>query len=349
MSTPDVPRPVFLSHPSSLEHDPGMHPERAARITAIERELESRGWLGYERVASPAVAREVLERVHPPAYVSRLEALSARGGGRIDLDTAMSAGSFAAALHAAGGAVALVERLVAGSAPTGFSAHRPPGHHAPSAQAMGFCLFNNIAVAATHAVRELGLERVLILDWDIHHGNGTNDIFHASDEVLFASIHQSPLYPGTGPADDVGSGDGRGYTVNLPVPPGSGDAVFVSLVRDVLVPLARLFRPQLILVSAGYDAHREDPLGECAVSEGGYAAMAALARGLAQELGVSVGGVLEGGYALGALATGVAVTMSALADGSGAAGGAVEGVAALAVAPLAEAALARLRPYWPGL
>src|SRR5205085_1529038 len=163
-------------------------------------------------------------------------------------------------LHAAGGAVRLVDMLLDGAVPTGFSVHRPPGHHATRDRAMGFCLFNNVAVATQHALDRRGLERVLVFDWDVHHGNGTNDIFHASDQVLFISIHQSPLYPGTGPARDAGSGAGEGFTVNLPVPPGSGDALYQSLVEHVVRPLAAAFEPQLILISAGYDAHREDPL-----------------------------------------------------------------------------------------
>jgi acetoin utilization deacetylase AcuC-like enzyme len=336
---------AYLSHPSSLEHDMGPHPEQPARIVAIERELEARGWLGLERVSSPAVERALLERVHPPAYIAALERLSAAGGGRIDPDTSMSAGSFEAALHAAGGAVELVARLLDGRARTGLSAHRPPGHHAERARAMGFCLFNNVAVAARFALDELGLERVMILDWDVHHGNGTNDIFHDSDEVLFVSIHQSPLYPGTGAAADVGSGAGRGFTINLPVPPGSGDAEFCSLVAHVAVPLGRAFAPQLVLVSAGYDAHRDDPLASCAVTEFGYAAMTRMVLALGAEVGAPVGLVLEGGYALRALAASVAATCEALARQKEAPDGAAQ-------APPTELALrarARAQRYWPAL
>ena len=266
--------PVLLEHPSSLEHDTGRHPEQAARIVAIDEELSRRDWLGYERVLSSRAARSTVAAVHAEAYIARIERASIAGGGHIDADTIMSDGSFEAAYHAAGGAVELVDRLLDGAAPFGFSAHRPPGHHAEPARAMGFCLFNNVAVAARHALDAHGLERVMILDWDVHHGNGTNDIFHAEPRVLFVSIHQSPLYPGTGPASDVGSGDGIGYTVNLPVAPGSGDDVFRSLVDGVAVPLAREFAPELVLISAGFDAHREDPLAECTVTEDGFAAMA---------------------------------------------------------------------------
>jgi acetoin utilization deacetylase AcuC-like enzyme len=342
--------PVFLSHPSSLEHGAGgdgYHPEQPARIVAIERELERRGGLGLRRIESPAVPRSVLERVHPPAYVDAIAAISERGGGRIDLDTAMSAGSYNAALHAAGGAVALVELLVAGEAASGFSAHRPPGHHAPRAQAMGFCLFNNIAVAAAHALEGLGLERVLILDWDVHHGNGTNDIFHASDRVLFVSIHQSPLYPGTGSARDVGSGAGQGYTVNLPVPAGTGDGDYISLIEHLVVPLGERFAPQLVLISAGYDAHRDDPLAGCEVTEDGYGEMTATVRRLATALGAPVGYVLEGGYDLRALASSVARTLEELAEPEPELQTARP--AAAPPTPLTRAALDRLARHWPGL
>jgi acetoin utilization deacetylase AcuC-like enzyme len=304
--------PVFLHHESSLRHDTGSHPEQPARIVAIERELAARAWLGFSPLQSPEVSREVLTAVHPSSHVELIEALAARGGGPIDMDTVVSEGSYEAALHAAGGAVAMVELLLSGDAPYGFSAHRPPGHHAEPARAMGFCLFNNVSVAARYALSAGGLERVMIVDWDVHHGNGTNDIFHSSPEVLFVSIHQSPLYPGTGPAADAGSGDGAGFTVNLPVPPGSGDAEFCSMVADVAVPRAREFEPELMLISAGYDAHAEDPLAECLVTEDGYAAMTRSLREVCSSLGVPLGVVLEGGYALGALARSVAATMEAL-------------------------------------
>jgi acetoin utilization deacetylase AcuC-like enzyme len=340
-----TPPPVFLHHRSSLDHDTGAHPERAARIVAIERELEQLGWLGFELVDSPAVERETLTAVHRDSHVELIERASARGGGALDLDTVISGGSFEAALHAAGGAVALVDLLLDGSAPSGFSSHRPPGHHAEPGKAMGFCLFNNIAVAARHAVSARGLERVLILDWDVHHGNGTNDIFRASREVLFVSIHQRALYPGTGPVTDVGVGDAAGYTVNLPVAAGSGDAVYTSLVEHVAVPLTRAYQPQLVLISAGYDAHRDDPLAGCTVTETGFAAMTSSMRRVCTELEVPLGGVLEGGYELGALARSVAVTLEVL--GGVAAPAAT--VDAPAVAPEAVEARGRLEEWWPGL
>jgi len=281
-------------------------------MVAIEHELAARDWLGFERVTSPAIDRALLHTVHPEAYVTLIEQACANGGGQLDVDTVVSPHSFEAALHAAGGAVRMVELLLDGSAPCGFSAHRPPGHHAVTARAMGFCLFNNIALAARYALDAGGLDRVMIVDWDVHHGNGTNDIFHESDRVLFVSIHQSPLYPGTGPASDVGSGEGRGFTVNLPVAAGADDRLFCALVDQVAVPLAQAFAPQLMLISAGYDAHRDDPLGSCELTEEGYAAMTRSLRSVCEALGIPVGCVLEGGYALGALAQSVAATLAAL-------------------------------------
>jgi acetoin utilization deacetylase AcuC-like enzyme len=187
----------------------------------------------------------------------------------------------------------------------------------------------------------------MILDWDVHHGNGTNDIFHQSDQVLFVSIHQSPLYPGTGPPGDVGSGAGQGFTVNLPVAPRSGDEVFSSLVEQVAVPLARAWEPQLVLISAGYDAHFEDPLADCRVTDEGYAAMARSMSGVCSDLGVPLGCVLEGGYALGALARGVAATMEALV--APVEGGAGPGARADGMAPLSRDARERLARWWPAL
>ncbi len=254
----------------------------------------------------------------------------------------VSAGSFTAALHAAGGAVELVELLLAGAAPYAFSAHRPPGHHATRDRSMGFCLFNNVAVAAQAAL-DRGCERVMIVDWDVHHGNGTNDIFHASERVLFLSIHQSPLYPGTGSSRDVGSGAGEGYTVNLPVAGGSGDPVFLSLVEHVAAPLARAFTPDLVLVSAGYDAHRDDPLADCTVSDGGFAAMTQALRYVAAELEVPLGFVLEGGYALDALARSVAATLQALGGPAPARGPEVP------LVPDTLEARERLSRWWPTL
>ena len=330
--------PLYFHHESSLEHDTGSHPENRARIPAIESELESRGWLGLERRKAPEADLAAVTAIHPQDYVETIRSAAEAGGGFLDSDTIMSSGSYRAALHAAGGACAMVEELLAGRAPFAFCGMRPPGHHAERATAMGFCLFNNVAIAAQRAV-DLGAGRVLVLDWDVHHGNGTNDIFHARADVLFASIHQSPLYPGTGALHDTGAGEGEGYSLNLPVPPGSTGETFLSLVQHVVAPAARAFGPALILVSAGYDAHREDPLAACELDDASYAQLAAAVRELGREVDAPVGAVLEGGYALGALARSVAATLEALGgDGD-------------APVPEPDAVTARatehLRRWWP--
>jgi acetoin utilization deacetylase AcuC-like enzyme len=306
---------VFYSHPSSHRHDTGPHPENASRLVAIEAALERDRPPGLEPEEAPAATREQLERAHSPEHVSAIEAFCADGGGMIDMDTIASADSYEAALHAAGGAATAAERLVAGDVTAAFSAARPPGHHAERGRAMGFCLFNNAAVAATQALAD-GAERVLILDWDVHHGNGTEAIFAASDDVLYASIHQWPLYPGTGAAEYAGEGEGQGYTVNLPVPSGTGSDRFCALTEHVVVPIARAYEPGLIVISAGYDAHRDDPLASCAVETEAYGQMTAAIRDVAVELGVGVLVCLEGGYSPPALAESVVATLTALGDGT---------------------------------
>ena len=337
-----MPAPVLFRHPSSLEHDTGPHPENANRIAAIQQALDERGWLGWDVRLSPAAARESIAALHPVRHIERIEALCLRGGGMIDMDTIVSPRSFEAALHAAGGCVALVDALLGEGARTGASLHRPPGHHAEPARAMGFCLFDNVAVGAQHAIDAHGARRVMIFDWDVHHGNGTNAIFHARDDVLFCSIHQSPLYPGTGPASDVGSGDGEGFTVNLPVPAGSGDEVFLSHVAHVVTPLALAYRPDLLLVSAGYDAHAEDPLASCLVSDAGYRGMAGLMRECAERLGVPLGIVLEGGYDLGVLSRCVVATLETVAGDAAAPDVGMHELAGRAHERLAGS-------YWPAL
>ena len=207
---------------------------------------------------------------------------------------------------------------------------------------MGFCFFANAAVAARRATSAHGLSRVMIVDWDVHHGNGTNDIFHAGADVLFVSIHEYPLYPGTGRASDVGSGAGEGFTVNLPVPGGTGDAGYRSLVEHVACGLIRTWEPQLVLISAGFDAHRDDPLATCRVSEAGFAGMAASLRRAADGVGAPLGVVLEGGYDLGALSRSMAAVMPVLMDGSTPSADAAQ----VDVHPLARDAVARLSPWW---
>jgi acetoin utilization deacetylase AcuC-like enzyme len=331
---------LYIRHHSSHAHETGPHPENAQRLRAIERALDSAGWMGLEPIEAPAASREQLLRVHSPRHLDAIEELSRRGGGMIDMDTVASQGSYEAALHAAGGAVYAVDRMLAEGERIAFCGVRPPGHHAETARAMGFCLFNNMAIAVAHALEEHGAERVLVLDWDVHHGNGTEEIFFASDRVLYASIHQSPLYPGTGDADDFGTGAGEGFTVNLPVPPGSGPDDFLSLVQRVVVPLAHQHRPGLVGISAGYDAHRADPLAQCMLDAEAYADMAASMRETATALDAPVLVCLEGGYDLDALAESVTATLGALTDSRS---------PRPAPPEPAQRYLGRIRSLWPGL
>ncbi|HEX6780665.1 MAG TPA: histone deacetylase [Solirubrobacterales bacterium] len=312
---------LYFSHPACLEHDPRVglpgHPESPERLRAIEAALAERDWVGWERREAPAASEEELMLVHPHAHVERIHDLCRSGGGAIDVDTYAGAASWDAALRSAGAACAMTRSLLAGEAEVGFAAGRPPGHHAEPERAMGFCLFDNVAVAAALALAELGLERVFILDWDVHHGNGTAAIFRERADVLFASIHQGGIFPGTGAAEDTGSGPGEGYTINRPVPAGSDEGTWLPLLEDDLLPAAAAFGPQLVLISAGFDAHRDDPLAECRLETASFARMAGLVRAAAADWGVPVGAVLEGGYSLPALADSVVATMAALGGGEG--------------------------------
>ena len=293
-----------------------MHPERADRIRAIEAALAARDQLGWEVREAPVATEEQLLRVHSRAHVEGVRGACSHSQA-LDLDTPVVPESWDAALHAAGGACALVDALLSGDAPTGFAALRPPGHHAEPDRAMGFCLFSNVAIAARHALSAHGAERVLILDWDVHHGNGTQAAFYDSDEVLFVSLHRWPFYPGTGSAGENGSGAGEGFTLNLPQAAGSGAAEWLAAIDDAALPAARDYRPDLILISAGYDAHRDDPLGGCALTTRDFGDMARRVAGLAAELEVPVGAVLEGGYDLDALAASTIATMEGLSGDSG--------------------------------
>jgi acetoin utilization deacetylase AcuC-like enzyme len=306
---------LLFEHPSSREHDPGEyfrgHPESPGRIEAIDAALDAAVGLGWERRVAPAARRLELEGVHARALIDKIAQLAAAGGGALDADTFAGKASWNAALHASGGACALVRALLSGHS-AGFALLRPPGHHAERDRAMGFCLFNNVAVAAQLAIAELGIQRVFILDWDVHHGNGTAEIFRYRRDVLYASIHRAPFYPGTGALADVGSGEGLGYTLNLPVDAATDGSVWRGLLEHVVLPVASSFAPELFLISAGFDAHRTDPLGGCRLESEDFAQMACQVRDLAGRLHAPVGAVLEGGYEPAALAECVLATMGAL-------------------------------------
>ena len=309
---------LLFEHPGSRDYDPrgqiAEHPDTPERIDAIDAALAVVDWLGWERRVAPMATRAELEAVHDADLVDMIEQLVAGGGGLIDADTHVDAAGYRAARHASGAACAMVRALMAGEARIAFAALRPSGHHAERSRAMGFCLFNNIAVAAQLAIDQLGVRRVFILDWDVHHGNGTAEIFRRRDDVLYASIHQANTYPHSGPLRDAGSGGGLGYTINLPVPAGSDGERWVSLLEHVVLPAATAFRPELVLISAGFDAHRADPLGGCQLESSDFARMARHVRDLAQHTHAPIGAVLEGGYDPPALGESVIATMRALGE-----------------------------------
>ncbi len=343
---------LYFSHPACLEHDPRAympeHPDTPERLVAIERTLAAHDWLDWERRAAPPADEAQLELIHSPRQIDRIRELVLAGGGAIDADTFVGEPSYRAALHAAGGACEMVRALLAGEARSeaglgpgvGFCGVRPSGHHAEPDRAMGFCLFNNVAIAAEFAIRELGLRRVLILDWDVHHGNGTAEAFRRRSDVLFVSIHQSGIYPGSGPLSDAGSGPGEGYTINLPVPAGSEEELWLSLIEHIVLPAARAFAPELMLISAGFDAHLADPLANCRLGAGSFAEMARHVRDFATQLGIPLGAVLEGGYEPAALAECVRATLAALGSDRPPRSAAPEAL-------LTSRAAAHVGHYWP--
>jgi acetoin utilization deacetylase AcuC-like enzyme len=303
---------LVLTDPKFLDHDPGPgHVESPARLDAIMGEL-ARAPIDGVRIEMPRAATDAeIEAVHHPGYRARLARLHGEYA-TLDPDTAVSPGSWAAATLAAGAAVGAVEAVMNGRAANAFALVRPPGHHARPAEAMGFCLINNAAVAA-EAARRAGAARVLIVDWDVHHGNGTQEIFAARDDVLYMSVHQYPFYPGTGAAEEIGVGSGKGATVNCPLPAGQDDADYGAVFHDLFLPVGRAFAPDLIIVSAGFDAHVRDPLAEMNVTERGFAAMASLLAELAERTcGGKLALVLEGGYDLAALASSVRASLEVL-------------------------------------
>jgi acetoin utilization deacetylase AcuC-like enzyme len=290
---------LFFTHRACRAHDPGLgHAECPARLDAVLDALRTAYPADEWRDAPPATRPQLL-RVHAPRLLAQVLDEAPGQPRRLDEDTLMSAESPEAALRAAGAAVAAVDAVLAGEDTLAFCAVRPPGHHATPDTAMGFCLFNSIAVAAAHALAAHGLERVAIVDFDVHHGNGTQDIFDAEPRVLFASSHQSPLYPGTGAAGEHGRAGG---IVNAPLPPDAGGAEFRAVWGDVLLPRIDAFAPQLLLVSAGFDAHRLDPLAQLRLEADDYRWIgAALAAVAGRHAGGRVVSLLEGGYSLEAL------------------------------------------------
>ena len=303
----------LYTHSACLRHDPGTgHVERPARLHAVLRALDHDRFAALDRVEAPPATREQLLRVHGAAHIGEV-LLGAPAGEMLalDADTVMGPGSTEAALRAAGAVVAAVDAVLGGSAQRAFCAVRPPGHHATRELAMGFCLFNNVAVGAAHALAAHGLTRVAIADFDVHHGNGTQDIFEREPRVLFASSHQSPLYPDSGREDECGCGN----IVNGVLSPGAGSHEFRELWDAVLLPRLHAFRPQLLLISAGFDAHASDPLADIRLGQEDYAWLTERLVAVAlRHAGGRIVSTLEGGYDLAALAASAATHVSALMD-----------------------------------
>ncbi|MFB6152652.1 MAG: histone deacetylase family protein [Halodesulfurarchaeum sp.] len=291
-----------------LDHDPGTrHPENPDRLRAIREGLEEYDDVEYEN-AEPATRADAVG-VHEDSYVDEIREFSLSGGGNWDPDTVATESTWDAALASAGIAKWTVDyALDAELGPdTPFSLGRPPGHHATPADAMGFCFLNNVAIAAHHARTDHGVDRIAILDWDVHHGNGTQEIFYQDEDVFYLSLHEQGLFPGTGDIDDRGEGEGEGTTLNVPLPPGSGDVDYLTVFDRIVTPSLQSFAPTLILVSAGFDAHRHDPISRMHVTTEGYGLLADRVRELAAGLDAGLGFVLEGGYGLDTLAAGVGV------------------------------------------
>jgi len=308
----------FVYHPDYLKHDMGAgHPESPERLRAIVARLEQNGVMPrLVRIEPVAAADEWVTQVHKPSYVVALKQHApASGRVMLDADTSMSPGSLPAAYLAAGGVLAAADAVMAGRVDNAFCAVRPPGHHAEHDRAMGFCLFNNVAIAARYFQRKHGLARVLIVDWDVHHGNGTQHSFYDDPSVLFFSTHQYPHYPGTGGASEIGSGKGEGATINVPMEAGDGDGDYLAVFQKVLVPAADAFKPDVVIISAGFDAHRDDPLASMGLTESGYAELTRIVAGIARRH--SRGRILsslEGGYNLQALSASVERHVLALLD-----------------------------------
>jgi acetoin utilization deacetylase AcuC-like enzyme len=284
-----------------LDHDTGRgHPERRERVAVLLDLLAQQE--GLESIPPRPASGEELALVHDGAYVEQVEATKEIPRYSFDADTLTSPQSYETARLAAGGFLALLDAIMAGSVRNGFAFVRPPGHHAERTRAMGFCLFNNVAVGAEYLRRKHGLSRILVMDWDLHHGNGTQHMFERDPGVLYVSTHQYPYYPGTGALEEVGQGDGEGYTINLPFPAGFGDAEFAEAFTMVVEPIAHQFEPEFVLISAGFDAHLRDPLGGLQATEAGFDLMSrSLLRIAEQHAGGRCAAILEGGYDLTAI------------------------------------------------
>ncbi len=296
------------------EHDPGAHhPESPRRLRALDRLFCAAPYSELLRVAARHANEEEIGRVHTFAHIAAVAASRGVVSTHYDADTAASAGTFDAARLAVGGAIDLADAIYDRHVSNGFAALRPPGHHAESDRAMGFCFFNNIAIVARHLQACRGVGKVLIVDWDVHHGNGSQHVFYDDPSVMYMSLHQYPFYPGSGAVEEVGVAAGVGTTVNIPMPAGAGDEHYIAAFREVVLPAGRAFAPDFVLVSAGFDAHRDDPLASIGLSTAAYADMTNALLGLAEQCAAGrLMLLLEGGYDLEALHDSVAASITAL-------------------------------------
>jgi acetoin utilization deacetylase AcuC-like enzyme len=306
---------LFYTHAACLEHrTPEGHPERPDRLRAILQRIDTPAFTALKRLDAPLAEAKTCELAHQARYVDAILDMAPKDRTiHLDPDTVMSPGSLEAALRAAGAATDAVDRLVAGEAANAFVACRPPGHHAESQRAMGFCLFNQAAIAARHALRKHGMARAAVIDWDVHHGNGTQEIFWADPAVMYASTHQMPLYPGTGHADETGE---HGTIVNVPMKARDGTEPFRRAFEQVILPRLEAHAPELVIISAGFDAHHQDPLGGMRLTEDDFAWATRKLMDLAgRHAGGRVLSVLEGGYDLDGLSLSVAAHVAALMEG----------------------------------
>ena len=308
----------LVYHPAFLEHDMGPgHPESPNRLRALMQRLEESGTAAHLKCIEPRRAEdEWITQIHSPSYVASLNRHApTEGRVSLDPDTSMSPGSLQAAYLAAGGALAAVDAIMAQQVDHVFCAVRPPGHHAEAGRAMGFCLFNNVAIAARYVQKKYGLTRVLIVDWDVHHGNGTQHSFEEDPSVLFFSTHQYPHYPGTGRGTERGKGAGEGFTINVPMEAGEGDEEYHKIFLKALVPAADAFKPEFVIISAGFDAHKDDPLASMGLTEAGYTDLTNIVAGVAKRHAKGrILSSLEGGYNLTALAGSVDAHVNALVN-----------------------------------
>ncbi len=308
----------FVFDSAYLDHEMGpAHPESPDRLRAICARVRSTGlWDHLTHIVPRKAERQWIESVHQASYVDTLErSAPSQGYATFDSDTSMSPGTLRAAYLATGGALSAVDAIMNGEIQQAFCAVRPPGHHAEKDEAMGFCFFNTVAITARYIQRHHGLSRVMIVDWDVHHGNGTQHAFYADPSILFFSTHQFPFYPGTGRATETGEGDGEGTTINVPLSGGQGDEEYLEIFHKVLIPAAEAFQPEFFLISAGFDAHRSDPLGSMDLTAEGYGELTGIVLSLAQTFAEGrVVSCLEGGYELNALAESVSAHLQRMVD-----------------------------------